>query len=85
MREILYTSQFKKDCKGMQKTAKLRRVIKKLAAGEKLEKTYRDHKLKGRWNKHRECHISGDCLLIYRMTRNELILERLGSHSELFG
>ncbi len=85
MKDIFYTSQFKKDCKGLQNTATLQRVINKLATGEKLERAHQDHKLKGRWKKHRECHISGDCLLIYRQTANELVLERVGSHSELFG
>lgn len=35
---------------------------------------------KGRW----ECHIASDWLLIYQRTENELVLERTGSHSDLF-
>ncbi len=32
----------------------------------------------------RECHIESDWLLIYKRTKDELILIRTGSHSELF-
>lgn len=42
------------------------------------------HQLSGKWNKHRECHIGPDWLLIYLSTEAEVILERTGSHSDLF-
>ncbi|MUU69568.1 type II toxin-antitoxin system mRNA interferase toxin, RelE/StbE family [Helicobacter pylori] len=32
----------------------------------------------------RECHIKPDILLVYLVKDDELILVRLGSHSELF-
>jgi mRNA interferase YafQ len=45
---------------------------------------YKLHKLsmnfKGRW----ECHIQPDWLLIYKLDNDTLILERTGTHSELF-
>ena len=88
MRNIHYTNQFKKDCKRINKqgknTRELRQVIIKLSRGGKLERRYRDHNLIGNWNKHRECHIAGNWLLIYRIKTNDMILERTGSHSELF-
>jgi mRNA-degrading endonuclease YafQ of YafQ-DinJ toxin-antitoxin module len=31
-----------------------------------------------------ECHLAGDWLLIYRITLDELVLVRTGSHTELF-
>ena len=43
-----------------------------------------DHALKGDWADHRECHIGGDFLLIYRLEGNILIFVRAGTHSELF-
>ena len=43
-----------------------------------------DHSLKGAWADHRECHIGGDFLLIYRLDGNTLIFVRAGTHSELF-
>jgi len=55
-----------------------------LVARRPLPPKYRDHRLSGRWRKHRECHITPDWLLIYRIQGDDLILERTGSHSELF-
>jgi len=43
-----------------------------------------DHPLKGDWADHRECHIGGDFLLIYRLEGDTLIFVRAGTHSELF-
>jgi len=83
-----YTSQFKKDYKRISKQnnnlAKLRTVIEKLVAGQPLEPKYKDHKLSGNWKEHRDCHIEPDWLLIYRVTADDLYLERTGSHFELF-
>jgi len=46
---------------------------------------YRDHALKGNYIGRRECHISSDWLLIYRVDGNELYLDRTGTHADLFG
>ena len=85
---IFYTNQFKKDYKRIKKQnkdlIKLQDVIEKLADGERLEQKYKDHQLSGIWKNHRDCHIEPDWILIYRTTSEELILERTGSHSELF-
>ena len=62
----------------------MKAVIEKLVAGEKLEPKYRDHQLSGNWKDHRDCHIESDWILIYRIEEKNLILERTGSHSELF-
>jgi mRNA interferase YafQ len=47
-----------------------------------------DHALKGQWNGHRECHIGGDFLLIYRLDDQApsgiVVFARAGTHSELF-
>jgi mRNA interferase YafQ len=85
---IHYTTQFKKDFKRIKKQNKnpyqLKVVIEKLIAGKKLEPKYRDHRLSGDWKGHRDCHIKPDWILIYRIEDEDLILERTGSHSELF-
>ena len=44
-----------------------------------------DHSLKGEWSDHRECHIGGDFLLIYREEIDWIIFVRAGTHAELFG
>ena len=85
---IYFTTQFKKDYKRIKKQNKdpnkLKIVIERLVAGEKLESKYRDHQLSGNWKGHRDCHIESDWILIYRIEYEDLILERTGSHSELF-
>jgi mRNA interferase YafQ len=83
-----YTTQFKKDYKRIGKQnkdlGKLRTVIKKLLTGQLSEPKYKDHQLSGNWKGHRDCHIEPDWILIYRITVDDLYLERTGSHSELF-
>lgn len=86
--KIYHTSQFKKDYKKVKKQnkdiGKLRIVVEKLATKEKLEPKYKDHALIGNWKKFRDCYLEPDWLLIYKATEEMLILERTGSHSELF-
>jgi mRNA interferase YafQ len=61
-------------------------IVALLAMDTPLHEKYEDHPLTGEWEKHCECHIKPDFLLIYLKTLpNELFLVRLGSHSELFG
>jgi len=85
---IHYTTQFKKDYKRVKKQnkdlSKLRTIIEKLSSRHILEPIYRDHPLSGNWKDHRDCHIEPDWILIYRITADELYLERTGSHSDLF-
>lgn len=85
---LIYSSQFKKDYKKVKSQDKdisqLEIIIKKLLNSEKLDPKYKDHKLSGRWKNFRDCHISPDWILIYRLSDDALYLERTGSHSELF-
>lgn len=47
-----------------------------------------DHALTGDWLGHRECHVGGDFLLIYRLDDSGkaglVVFVRSGTHSELF-
>lgn len=45
----------------------------------------KDHALKGSWADFRECHLGGDMLLAYRVDGDEVVLARIGTHSDLFG
>jgi mRNA interferase YafQ len=85
---LVRTTKFKKDVKLAEKrkknTSKLKAIIIALANEETLDSKYRNHKLSGNYKDHWECHIEPDWLLIYRLTSKELILERTGSHSDLF-
>ena len=52
--------------------------------GEPPGAEWRDHSLQGQWVNHRECHVGGDFLLIYRVDEQTLVFVRAGTHSELF-
>ena len=90
MYKVKPTTKFSKDLKRIEKRGYkidlLTEVIKKLAAGKKLEEKYKDHPLKGILEGCRECHITPDWLLIYKIVKNELILylTRTGTHSDLY-
>ena len=55
-----------------------------IADGKPLNKILLDHQLKGDYKDCRECHLSPDFLLIYKIEAETLILVRCGSHAELF-
>jgi len=84
------SSLFKKDYKTVKKRgydiSLLLEVIEILANGEILPEKYKDHELKGKYIGFRECHITPDWLLIYKIKENLLILAltRTGTHSDLF-
>ena len=90
-REIVWTTQFKKDYKLALKRhldiESLDNVIRVLARGETLPEKNKDHALTGDWIGHRECHILPDWLLVYRIEDDILVLTlaRTGTHSDLFG
>jgi len=84
------TSKFKKDLKRVQRRGYdiglLTAVIEKLAAGEALDSSFSDHPLKGVYAGCRECHVTPDWLLIYKISGKTLFLflTRTGTHSDLF-
>lgn len=87
---IVLTSIFKKDLKLAKKrgydVSLLSKVIDTLVMGQPLTKKYKDHSLIGNYKGCKECHITPDQLLIYKISENELILylTRTGTHSDLF-
>ena len=88
MLEVRATSRFKKDLKkrsGQKDIGKLGAVIDLLQAEKPLPERNRDHALTGKYRGHRECHLSPDWLLIYKIDGRFLVLVRTGSHSDLFG
>jgi len=62
-------------------------TINTLAAGKILPIEYKDHQLTGDLAAYRDCHITSDMILIYKIEKKELILLLIdiGSHSNLFG
>lgn len=88
MRTPLYTKQFEKDLKKMEKRGrtlkKIKGIIKKLVNEERLDARNKVHKFIGNYKGRRECHIEADWLMIYKLTDSEIIFERTGTHSDLF-
>ena len=85
-----WTSQFKRDYKRAMRRrmdmSLLDDIIGKLARREPLPEKNRDHELHSDWKGFRECHITPDWLLIYKVFEGKLVLSltRTGSHSDLF-
>ena len=90
MLKIVFSNKFKRDFKRSKKQhrniAEFEKVLKLLVSGKKLPESYRDHSLTGNYADYRECHIEPDWLLVYKIDNDkiELLLFRLGSHSDLF-
>jgi mRNA interferase YafQ len=84
------TKKFKKDLKTAEKRGYdielLTEVIIRLSNGEQLDEKYNDHALQGEYKGCRECHITPDWLLIYKIAKKSiyLYLTRTGTHSDLF-
>lgn len=91
MRTISHSNAFKRDyrreLRGQYREtldADLQSILRVLAADEVPQRFYKDHRMTGRWNRYRNCHIRPDLILLYRKPDSETLeLARLGSHSEL--
>ena len=90
MLKIRYSSRFKKDFKTVIKrgydTKLFEEALRLLVEEKPLPEKYLDHPLVGNYGGHRECHITPDWLLIYKIERDILTvsLTRTGTHSDLF-
>jgi mRNA interferase YafQ len=86
---IKRTTAFKKDLKRLIKQGKdmgeLETVVDTLAKGLTLDPKSLDHSLAGNWKGFRDCHITPDWVLIYKIDVDVIVLTltRTGSHSEL--
>jgi mRNA interferase YafQ len=88
MRQVEYTSQFKRDLKKAKKRGKnmekIKQPLRLLIEESTLPPVYRDHSLTGNRSGCRDLHIEPDWLLVYRVVGNVVRFERTGSHSDLF-
>lgn len=88
MKRLIVLKSFEKDLKKLnlkRKTLeKLFDAVAKLVSGKSLPPELKDHQLTGNLADHREFHLGGDLLVLYRMTKTEIILVRIGSHNQLF-
>ena len=93
-RRVDYTKAFLKDWErlgrsGRYDLTRLKAAMLLLIAGDApLGPEWLDHPLQGEWREHRECHIGGDFLLIYRLAdppaHDLIVFVRTGTHAELF-
>ncbi len=90
MLKVRFLARFKKDYKIIQKrgydTRIFEAVVDMLRQEIPLPPRYQDHVLKGNYSGFRECHLTPDWLLIYKV-ENEILtltLTRTGTHSDLF-
>jgi len=93
MFNLIPTNQFKKDLKTVSKRS-LKNVplitefLEKLQiqGAEGIDRKYRPHKLSGNYKDNWEAHIKPDLLIIWLEVTEEMeiILIRIGSHSDLF-
>ena len=87
--EVKQTSRFKKDYRLAKKRGYdiqlLRDIVILLADGKPLPVNNHDHAFVGDWLGYRECHITGNWLLVYRIDDSVLVLTltRTGTHSDL--
>ncbi|MCX6583510.1 MAG: type II toxin-antitoxin system YafQ family toxin [Candidatus Aminicenantes bacterium] len=83
-----FSKKFKKDFHKKIRAGKdkdeLLNIAQKLINREPLENKHKNHKLKGNYKGHWECHIEPDWLLIYKIEGEKILFERTGSHGELF-
>ncbi len=89
-----YANPFLKDWQRLSRSGRydmnrLKTAMLLLIAGDTpLAPEWLDHTLKGEWAGHRECHIGGDFLLIYKVDDSGktglVVFVRAGTHAELF-
>jgi mRNA interferase YafQ len=91
-----YTKAFSKDWarlsgSGRYDMNRLKSVMLMLIANDApLGPEWKVHPLKGEWSSHRECHVGGDFLLIYKEDDaagkgGTVVFVRAGTHADLFG
>lgn len=91
MLKLITTSAFRKDVKLAKRRgydlSLLEKILNTLLEEKPLNKAHKDHALSGDYLGFRECHIMPDWLLIYAVSKSDLILTaaRTGTHSDLFG
>ena len=86
--KISLSKAFKKDAKKIQKAdlIKAKDILNRLASGDILEPSYKDHALSGNLAGCRDCHIKADLVLVYKINDDvlEVLALRIAKHSELF-
>ena len=92
MKEIIVTQRFTRDVQRIKRALKhdigdwqtLEYVLELLQQGRTLPDGFKDHALLYSLSGFREFHMDGDWLVIYRNRPNAIVLQRTGTHGDLF-
>jgi mRNA interferase YafQ len=88
MKAVRFSGAFAKDLKRIAKRGydrqRLESVVDALRHGTALPPAARPHPLRGEWKGYWDCHLAPDWLLIYKVSEDEVLLARTGTHSDLF-
>ena len=91
MYKVANTRRYEKDLKRISSNPilvqEINDIVRLLSENDiPLPPKYRDHQLKGRFVEFRECHVRPNWLLVYKKTKENLVLAliRTGTHAELF-
>jgi mRNA interferase YafQ len=88
MKAVRFSGAFTRDLKRIAKRGydrqRLESVADALRHGTELPQATRPHPLRGEWKGYWECHLAPDWLLIYKVSEDEVLLARTGTHSDLF-
>ena len=89
MLKVVTTRKFDREAKRVVRRGKdwgkMEEVVSRLMQRLPLEYKHHDHQLSGKLKDRRDCHVEPDWVLLYQVTETELILERTGTHSDIFG
>ena len=93
-REFTRTKEFKKDWQRLAHSGHYdmnslkEAMLLLIENAAPLPAEWLDHPLVGQWANHRECHIGGDFLLVYKLDGSgadqRVVFVRAGAHAELF-
>jgi mRNA interferase YafQ len=88
MLNFAYSPKFKKDLKHVARKGwdigKMFHPVAILFSGQPLPPSFEDHLLEGEWAGYKDFHIEPDWIVIYRIVDGVIILERTGTHDDLF-
>ena len=89
MLDVRYSTRFKKDFKTCVKrgldVSIFQNAVDTLRIPAPFPEKNKDHNLSGNYVGYRECHLQPYWLFIYQQTETELLLQRTGTHADLFG
>ena len=89
-----HTKKFRRDYKRLSRSQKrsirkLDEIVRSLVRGKKPDRSCHDHGLHGPWKGCRDCHVEGDLILVYELSKNDhkqevITFHAVDNHEHLF-